>query len=270
MGKLKTRKRYRLTFVNENTFNAVWTLRLSRLKVWVLSGLCVAAIAALVLVFMVWTPLSGLLPGYLKPSQREINIENALRVDSLLTKAENQRRYMENIAAILGDTATAAAADSAATADPEEIIDTLLAASQNEREFVRSWAEREKNSLSVLTPVVAEGMMFRLPAAGAEALDDGSGFRLPRNSTATSVTEGTVVSVTIDAATGRATAVVQHANDFISVTGGLKNVFVEPGQRIAAGQALGQTDETGLLPLGIWHQGRHVRLSALLPVSSVN
>ena len=82
-GKFKTTKRYRLTFVNENTFNAVWTIKLSRAKVWFLSLVTVAAITALILWMILATPMSNLLPGYLLPSQRAQHINNTLRVDSL-------------------------------------------------------------------------------------------------------------------------------------------------------------------------------------------
>ncbi len=68
--KFKTRKRYRLVFVNDNTLNTVWTMHLTRAKVWGLSALCVAAIAALVVCVVVWSPASYLLPGYMRPEQR--------------------------------------------------------------------------------------------------------------------------------------------------------------------------------------------------------
>ena len=50
----KTRKRYRLTFVNENTFNAVWSVRLSRAKVWALTAVSCAAIADLAVGIFAW------------------------------------------------------------------------------------------------------------------------------------------------------------------------------------------------------------------------
>lgn len=142
MAKFKTRKQYRLTFANENTFNAVWTLRLSRAKVWTLTAVCVAAIAALVVVVVVWTPVSSLLPGYLKPSQRQTNVENVMRIDSLIEKTENQQLYIDNMIAIINAQADTVTHDQT---EVSEIRDTLMTATENEREFVERWSERHRD-----------------------------------------------------------------------------------------------------------------------------
>ncbi len=265
MSKFKTRKRYRLTFVNENTFNAVWSLKLSRAKVWALSAVCVASIAALGLVVVVGTPLSVLLPGYLKPSQRQTSVESVLRVDSLLGVVENRRIYVDNLLSVLTDSSASVAAADTVVA---EVGDTLMTATENEREFVRSWAERERNSLSVLTPVVAEGMLFRVPAVGAGLNDDESDLVVARGATVGAINDGTVAACVVDASTGRFTVVVQHVNDFLSVTSGLQTVFVKSGARVLSGQAIGTAGPDGVLPLSIWHDGRRIRLTAVLPIEA--
>lgn len=262
MAKFRTRKRYRLMFSNENTFNDVWTLRLSRARVWALGALCVAAIGALVLVVVVLTPLSVLLPGYMEPGQRREAIGNVARLDSLAARVGDQQRYVENITAILSGEPVAAR-DSAG--ELTGVADTLLDASANERLFVDSWAERERNSLSVLAPVVAEGMLFQAPGAGAVRADDGSGYRLGRGATVCAVNEGTVVGAWLDAGAGRYVVAVQHANDFVSVVSGLRSLLVEPGAKVESGRALGLADDSGNVGLAVWHQGRRVRLDAIMP-----
>jgi len=262
---LKTRKRYRLIFVNDNTLNTVWTMRLSRAKVWGLSAVCVAAIAALVVCVVVASPVSYLLPGYMRPEQRRTTVDNTLRVDSLLASAEEHQRYVDNIIGLLsgaaGDTVAAVAEA------PAEVSDTLMRATDNERAFVESWLEKERGNLSVLTPIVAEGMMFRSPAVGVTVPADGDDGRLiaPGNAAVVAIQDGMVVDVRVDASTGRSSVVIQHANDFLSVYGGLTRPSVSPGRRVVSGQVIGAAGPDGRLELSVWHQGRRVALPRLLP-----
>ncbi|MEG2820736.1 MAG: hypothetical protein RR868_08310, partial [Muribaculaceae bacterium] len=79
----KIKRRYRLIFVSENTFNELWSIKLSRVKVVISSIIIIAAIAFLVSAFIVMTPIKTLLPGYLKSDVRNDNIQAALRLDSL-------------------------------------------------------------------------------------------------------------------------------------------------------------------------------------------
>ena len=262
--KFKTRKKYRLTFVNENTFNAVWSVKLTRVKVWVLSAVCCAAIAALVVAILAWSPLNSLLPGHIKPAERTQIVDYTARFDSLQNRSRIQQQYLNNLMTILsGDTIRA---DYASISTPAEISDTLMTATETEREFVNNWMARERGNLSVLTPIVAEGMMFRLPANAAVLLEDGSGFRAPNGATVWAIQEGTVVATSIDPMTGLMSVVVQHTNDFISTYGGLRLGYISVGQHVAAGQAIGILSAEGLLPMSVWHQGRRAELPTLLPV----
>lgn len=262
MKKFKTRKRYRLVFVNDNTLNTVWTMLLTRAKVWGLSALCVAAIAALVVCVVVWSPVSYLLPGYMRPEQRRSAVDNTLRVDSLLAAAEVQNAYLLNIVNLLCEHDSVNAVTPEA---PAELDDTLMTATANERAFVESWLERERGTLSVLSPIVAEGMLFRSPVVGA-VLADGSESELQASAGAPvlAIQDGIVVDVRTDAATGRSYVSVQHSNDFLSIVGGLADASVAPGRRVTSGQVLGRTASDGRLELNVWHQGRRMPLAPLL------
>lgn len=262
--KFKTRKRYRLVFVNDNTLNTVWTMHLTRAKVWGLSALCVAAIAALVVCVVVWSPASYLLPGYMRPEQRRSAVDNTLRVDSLLAAAEVQNAYLLNIVNLLSEDPDSVG-PAAPPEAPAELADTLMTATANERAFVDSWLERERGTLSVLSPIVAEGMLFRSPVVGA-ALAEGSETELQAAAGApvVAIQDGIVVDVRTDAATGRSYVTVQHSNDFISIVGGLADASVAPGRRVVSGQVMGRTATDGRLELNVWHQGRRQPLAPLL------
>lgn len=256
--KFKTRKKYRLTFVNENTFNAVWSVKLSRTKVWALTLVTVASLAALILIVITATPLSVLLPGYLKPAQRAEHVNNSLRVDSLARAMAVNDAYIANISRILGGEADSI--DIADTAAPTSVADTLMETTDAERAFVEKWNSRERYTLSVLTPLAAETMSFHRPVATAgmdTVTERGAVTTLemtpPRGSAVSTVTSGTVTAVWLDMAGDYAVA-VQHPNNFTSVTSGLSDVTVEPGRRLQSGEALGRTDGRPLR-LNLWLDG---------------
>lgn len=259
----KVRKRFRLVFVNDNTLNTVWTLRLTRARVWALSGLCVAAIAALVVCIVVWSPVSYLLPGYMKPEQRRTTVDNTLRVDSLLDLAATQKLYINNIMEILNGRDSITPLELPVAAESE---DTLMAATDAERAFVDDWRRSERANLSVLTPIVAEGMMFRSPVVGASIVATGDTLVASRNAPVVAILDGNVIDSRVDAATGKTTVIIQHANDFLSVYGALEGVSVGPGRRVVTGQTIGRLPENGLLPLTVWHMGRRVPLPQVLPI----
>lgn len=263
MGKRpKIIRRYRLTVINENTLNTLWTLRLSRVRLWCLSAACVAAFIALIFCILVLSPVSYLLPGYMRPEQRRSTVDNTLRVDSLRAVTAEHQHYIDNLLTILSGQPT----DTTTTFEPIEITDTLISASDEERAFVESRLEKERNTLSVLTPVLAEGMMFRLPASGSSLAEDGATFIAPKNAPVMAIQDATVIDISIDPTTGRSSLTIQHTNDFISIYSGLSNVFAGVGRRVSAGQVLGNTGSNGNFTLSVWHRGSRADLTKLLPL----
>ena len=247
--------RFRLEFIKENTLNVVWSVRMTPLRVWLACGLILAAMGALIWVVMSYTPLRRLVPGTLSGDLRARYIELALTVDSLEQRAATTDAYMANIKAIM----TGEIPDNEASEITEiTASDSLLAASEAERAFVQSYEEEERFNLSVLAPIAAEGMVFTSPGNVVEARAmQGIGrtveLVIPRNGAVNSVYRGTVVSV-VARPDGLSDITVQHPNDFISVYSGVRDVFVDKGSRVVAGQRIAHASDK---PVGfeLWHKG---------------
>lgn len=228
-----------MDIVNENSLARVWSVRLTGLRAVAASLALVAAVASLIVMIFMFTPAGYLLPGSLRPAERGDYAELALRVDSLSRLAAIQTAYTSNIRAIFSD--------SMAPARPEAMLseplpaDSLLEASEAERRFVQRFEQEERFNLSVLSPIAAEGMIFEAPAAA-----DGVG-------PVSAIYRGTVISC-FTAPDGMSTVTVQHPNDFISVYGNLRDTYVAPGQKVSAGQRVGQT-AAGPLLFELWHSG---------------
>ncbi|MDE6490361.1 MAG: M23 family metallopeptidase [Muribaculaceae bacterium] len=259
--------RYRLTFVNENTFNNVWSLKLSRLKVWLLTATVIAGIVCIVTTIMVATPLGSLLPGYMKPQERHEQIIAGLRIDSIATRLEINNAYIANLSAIMNDDI---ALDTVASFDKTTRpidTDSLIPASERERNFVKRWEERERYNLSVLTPLAAENMVFHRPVASAVSdtvVDRKLLLNVPRRATVQSLHSGTVIDVSWSTAE-KQTLVIQFPNGFTARYSGLDDAFVARGEKVAGGQAIGIAGD-GARPVSVelWHEGTGIDPRSLL------
>lgn len=232
----RPRARYSIDITDLNSLRRVWGARLSGLSAWLAAAGVVAALASLITVIFLFTPAGYLLPGSLRPAERWQYTDLLHRVDSLRSLVNVQEVYARNIRAILADSVPPAMV----SASISEALppDSLREASEAERRFVRSFEREERYNVSVLSPIAAEGMLFESPESGGAPA---------------AVYRGSVVAVA-DGADGHSTVVVQHPGDFLTVYGALTEVYVEPGQKVAAGQRLGKTDRTPLL-FELWHSG---------------
>ena len=97
----KTKSRFRLSFINENRFNEVWTIKFTRTEIVIATLLLVSALSCLVATIIVLSPIRTLLPGYLKEGQRQENIVNSMRIDSLATQVNINNAYITNLEALL-------------------------------------------------------------------------------------------------------------------------------------------------------------------------
>lgn len=237
----RARRKWRVEIINENTLIRVWSLHLPELRAWIVGAALVAGMVSLVIVLLLFTPLGQSLRGHLPGALRGRYIELAMEVDSLHRAASVQQRYTDNIMAILNGTVsdTVPAQALEGTMNP----DSLLPASEAEKMFVQQFESRERFNISVLSPIAAEGMIFEAPTRD----DEGSG-------PVAAIYRGTVVGVSYDSR-GLATVTVQHPNDFISVYGSLKDVYVGKGAKVDAAQRIGVATTEQPVQFELWRAG---------------
>ena len=245
----KARRRFRVEIINENTLGRLMSLRLSGVRVTLAALAVIAAVASLILVLVMFTPLGTFLPGQLRGDLRGQYAQTALRIDSLEQISRQQTAYMENIQRILTDSVSADL-----TATPTAVItDSLVSASSAERQFVRQFEDEQRFNLSVLAPIAAEGMIFESPTMSA----DGTGE-------VSAIYRGTVLSTAI-APNGLLMVMVQHPNDFVSIYNNLEHVYIAVGDKVVAGQRIACTAANHPLALEMWHDGVKLSPELYLP-----
>jgi len=213
----------------------------------------------------VYTPLRGVLPVGMSYDLRKDYDEMSLRLDSLIEAQRITDAYASNIERVLQLTDLA---DTVAVADAGEAVpkvlplDSLIEASAAERSFVSRFEQAERYNLSVLSPIVADGMTFFPPVSGLAVEDRVSEAGIPsvvarpgNTLPVSAVYRGTVVNSYYT--TGRGlTLVVQHPNDFVSIYAGLAEAFVTRGGKVNAGTRIGLADGKKYpFSFELWHNG---------------
>ena len=267
----KMRFKYRLSFMNENTLEVVFSYRLSRLSV--LLTLLAFAVFLIVLtsIVIIKTPIRNYLPGYLDAEVRQAMIDNALRVDSLQQQLYVQSKYLNNVNAILrGDMEI----------DKIHEVDTIvdnsninLEKSKQTEEFIRNYEEEEKYNLSATTQtsqILPDNIYFYKPVKGLVS----STFNIqekhygidiaakPKESVLATM-KGTVIYTGFDANFGYVIS-IQHPNGFVSVYKHNALLLKKEGAEVNSGDVIALVGSTGTLSTGdhlhfeLWYRGKAV------------
>ncbi|MDE5608478.1 MAG: M23 family metallopeptidase [Muribaculaceae bacterium] len=269
-GHLKVRpRRYRLTLQNESSMRPRISFTASR-GVMIIGSIVGALVLAVIGALLLGTtPLRSVLPGYLKRGQRSELYVMSEKIDSLNQESAVNRAYIDNIAAVFSadvDLDSVRRATEEALAATTLPLDSLLATSQEELDFVRHYEQRERFNASILSPIAAEGMIFYAPVSASPLMEsvDATGrvtLQLPASSPVSAMYRGTVVDAYYTPSQGY-TVVVQHPNEFITRYSGMATKLVDRGQKVKTGERIGlttpsSTEDSKRLPvtLEMWHNG---------------
>ena len=254
----KTPKRFRLMFVNDNTFNSVWEIKMSQTRVIISIIAAILAIIGILTTIFMFTPVRALLPGYLEGDLKQQYREATLRIDSLSESMNIHHAYLDNIVDIMTDNIDTSIVKNRATST-QLPVDSIIGASERERRFARQFQERERFNLSVLSPIAAEGMTFFPPAKDVEITPENNGAVLRLTSPAdipiSSVYRGSVIDCFYNHEAGY-TVIIQHPNNFISRYSGLSSAFLQKGDVVSTGSRIGITRRSSYqVTFELWHNG---------------
>lgn len=273
----KLRKRIRLVVVDENKMHRILNRRLPwwRLVAWIIIGIVSLGFAGVLII--VNTPLKSFLPGYLYAYEREDVMSAAMQLDSLNSEVSVRNMYVDNILNILNGNIDTVIPDVVDTTRVTVSIDSIITASEIERDYVKQYEDNQKFNVSVLSNLAAQGMTFINPFQGAEARLPEEGederrvtFDLPLLQPVSAVYRGTVMDVYNTMDNGY-TVIIQHPNDFISRYSGLTQLGVSRGETTMPGMRIGmidrdKTDKLSITPsFELWYRGAAVQPRDYIP-----
>lgn len=266
----RLRFKYRVSVLNENTLEEAFHLRLSRLSVFLFTGIF-ALVSFLVLSLLIFfTPIKHFLPGFADSSIRTELITETMRVDSLTQTLALQQKQMKVIKDILAGNIALDTVDT----DSLEIKNwehLSLGKSKDEQAFVDEFEQEEKYNLgSIALPKEEVVEVFVKPVKGVitQPFDPkmnqyGVELATSPNEAVLAVLKGTVVLVDYSLKFGYIIG-IQHDNGFFSVYKNNERVLKQVGQEVRVGEVIGIVGASGkqitdsYLHFELWQKGKPV------------
>ncbi len=263
----KLSDRYRLIIYNDTTFQSVWSMKLSRLKVFTVTSLLSAIIVTLVILLIATTGLREYIPGYPKAEYRQMLVLTALKIDSLENELSQRDLFFKSIQAVVSGE------------NPQDYLLTDTISVQDEVDFVTYnhdsvFQEKllaEQTSLSIGSTqrrgLSLSQIHFFVPVKGVvtnsfDAASEHFGVDLVSepNARISSVMDGTVIFSEWTIQTGYV-LFIQHEGELISAYKHNSELLKSKGDRVRAGEAVAIIGSTGELSTGphlhfeLWHNG---------------
>lgn len=262
----KLTNKYRMVLLNEDTFEEVGTMRLTRLNLFTFVGVVVILLVAIVYSLVAYTDIRELIPGYPDAAMRQHIRANAMKLDSLEYEQSIRDQYFENLNRIIaGEAPENFMNDTTGVVNQQEIVfhrstnDALLRQQVEAEEQFRLNVLDDRGKLNIynmhfFTPVA--GMVTREfnPVAGHFGID----LVAPPNEVVKATLEGTVIMSTWTLETGYVIQ-IQHGNELLSVYKHNAALFKSVGEKVVAGDAIAIVGNSGELTTGphlhfeLWH-----------------
>lgn len=263
----KLKDQYRLTIFNDSTFQSVWSMKLSRLKVFGVVSVASLIIVILVTILIAATGLREYIPGYPDAKQRQMMVGIALKVDSLETELVKRDEFFKGIKSIISgeipednivyDTTSESYDVSFTEYNHDSVFqDNLLAEQLNLSIQNNTRKKTELSQMHFYVPV--KGIItnhFNLSADhfGVDLVSD-------PNARISTILEGTVIFSGWTLETGYV-MYIQHDADLVSVYKHNAELLKSTGDKVRAGEAVAIIGNSGELSTGphlhfeLWHRG---------------
>ena len=263
----KLTNKYRMVLLNEDTFEEVGNMRLTRLNLIALVGILMILLIAMIFSLIAYTNIRELIPGYPDAAMRQDIRQNAMKVDSLAYELVIRDQYFDNLKRIIsGEMPENYMNDTTGRVDAREI--SFLRSSNDA--LLRQQVEAEEHfRLSVLDEIQANrnlyDMHFFTPVNGIitrsfDPMEGHFGIDLVAvpNEVVKATLDGTVTMSTWTLETGYVIQ-IQHDNSLISVYKHNATLFKSVGQKVVAGDAIAIVGNSGEFTTGphlhfeLWH-----------------
>ena len=263
----KLTNKYRMVLLNEDTFEEVGNIRLTRLNLIALFGIVLILLIAIIFSLIAYTNIRELIPGYPDAAMRQNIRQNTMKVDSLEYEQAIRDQYFDNLKRIIsGEMPENYLNDTTGMVDAQEITfrrssnDSLLRQQVEAEEQFRlsvlddEHVNRNLYDMHFFTPV--NGIITRSfnPMEGHFGID----LVTNPNELVKAALDGTVIMSTWTLETGYVIQ-IQHDHELISVYKHNASLFKSVGQKVVAGDAIAIVGNSGELTTGphlhfeLWH-----------------
>ena len=268
-GKIKQKltDKYRLVVLNEDTFEERFSLKLSRLNVFVLGGVFSILLVAITTVLIAFTPIKEYIPGYSSTALKIKAAKLTFEADSLKTKLAILENYTKALKPVLTGEIAPESIDSIQTEARQRLIDESKLNASKEDSIFREKVDSEtrfalqnnaKSNIKIVFFAPLNGTVSQKFDATSKhfAVDIVAKTSTPVKATA----DGTVIFSGWTTETGYV-IILKHANEYISVYKHNGNLLKEQGDFVKSGEVIATVGSTGELTTGphlhfeLWSSG---------------
>ncbi|MBS3807967.1 MAG: M23 family metallopeptidase [Bacteroidales bacterium] len=265
----RLKNKYRLIIYNDDTFEEIWYMRLSRLNVLAVFGTGAIILIALVSLLIAYTPIREFIPGYPEGDMRRTMVQNYARLDSLEKELQLRGQYIDNIATIMaggvpedqGLSQDTAIKDASVQFEKSESDSILRKQIEQEEKYTLSVnyeepSGRDLSQIHFFSPV--KGLITN--SYNARENHFGTDIVAGDNNVVVSALEGTVTMANWTLKTGWVIQ-IQHENNLLTVYKHNAELLKEVGDHVDAGEAVAIIGNSGELTTGphlhfeLWRNG---------------
>ena len=252
----KLTDKYRLVVLNDATFEERFSLKLSRLNVFVLGGVFSIVLIAITAVIIAFTAIKEYIPGYASSKLKADAIKLTFDADSLKQKLAILENYTKALKPILTGTISSEEIDSLQVKARQITIDESELDASKEDSLFREKIDRETRFAILNTDKSNVKIVFFAPLKGTISQDfeaTSKHFAIDivaeTGSPVKAVADGTVIFSGWSAETGYV-LLLKHDNDYISVYKHNGNLLKQQGDFVKSGEVIASVGSTGELSTG--------------------
>ena len=258
---------YILQFVNADTFEKKFSLRLTRLNVFVWASLCAIVLIFLTTILIAFTPIREYIPGYSSQELERRASELYFKTYSLQQLVGYQTEYIANIQKVLtGDLKFEQADPDNTSADVSGLSAGDLAPSQADSMLRETVRKEDKYNLFLSAKSGSNFVLFP-PAQGPISADFNLkekhfavDVNVPINTPIKAAADGRVILTEWSVETGYV-VLVEHSNNLLTVYKHNTKLTKSQGDIVKAGEVIAISGNTGTLTTGphlhfeLWNNG---------------
>ena len=258
---------YILQFVNADTFEEKFSLRLTRLNVFVWASLCAIVLIFLTTILIAFTPIREYIPGYSSQELERRASELYFKSDSLQQLVGYQTEYIANIQKVLtGDLKFEQADPDNTSADVSGLSAGDLVPSQADSMLRETVRKEDKYNLFLSAKSGSNFVLFP-PAQGPISADFNLkekhfavDVNVPINTPIKAAADGRVILTEWSVETGYV-VLVEHSNNLLTVYKHNTKLTKSQGDIVKAGEVIAISGNTGTLTTGphlhfeLWNNG---------------
>ncbi|MDO4228523.1 MAG: M23 family metallopeptidase [Capnocytophaga sp.] len=268
--KRKLLSKYRLVFMDEETFEEKASMRLSRLNIFVFGSVFALLVTIVTTLFIIYTPLRQYILGFSEVETKRETINLAFKIDSLENQMKKNDLYLASIKKVLtGDIQDSLinknSADKTHKTDPK-----TLDLSPNRQDSLLRQEVAEEDRYSVFEKALYQNreiLLFPPISTGTisnefkpQSRHFGIDIAAPEGTAVKSVADGTVIFAEWTITTGNV-IIVEHKENMVSVYKHNASLVKQQGDQVRAGEVIATIGNTGELSTGthlhfeLWSNG---------------